>query len=149
MKGLVFHFVFCLLLITAFVLVATPTAIAQITVTGEAASSTSIVAKLTYSEAPDPEPTADDFVLDPSTDVTFGEGTDDDPLTYFITWTELVQVQFLGAEVKFTLVGYMEVTMVVLTFVTTNIFSIESGLSDGKSGQLVVDPDYVPPEPPS
>ena len=101
---------------TAFVLVATPTAIAQITVevTGEAASSTSIVAKLTYSEAPDPEPTADDFVLDPSTDVTFGEGTDDDPLTYFITWTELVQVPNLGADVKFTLVGYMEVTMTVL-----------------------------------
>ena len=115
MKGLVFHFVFCLLLMTAFVLVATPTAIAQITVTGEAASSTSIVAKLTYSEAPDPKPTADDFVLDPSTDVTFGEGTDDNPLTYFITWTELVQVsQFSGLNVKFTLTGYMEVTMVVL-----------------------------------
>ena len=52
MKGLVFHFVFCFLLMTAFVLVATPTAIAQIpTVTGEAASSTSIVATLTYSES--------------------------------------------------------------------------------------------------
>ena len=101
---------------TAFVLVATPTAIAQITVTGEAVSSTSIVATLTYSEAPDPKPTINDFVFDPSTDVTFGEGTDGDPLTYFITWTELVQVRNVGADVKFTLAGYGEVTMSVLTF---------------------------------
>ena len=142
MKGLVFHFVFCLLLMTAFVLVATPTAIAQITVTGEAVLSTSIVTTLTYSEAPDPKPTINDFVFDPSTDVTFGEGTDDDPLTYFITWTQLVQAPFRGANVKFTLAGYMEVTMNVLTFASTNIFSIDSGLSNG---QLVIDPNYVPP----
>ena len=96
-------------------------------------------------KAPDPKPTINDFVFDPSTDVTFGEGTDEDPLTYFITWTQLVQIPFTGAEVKFTLAGYMEVTMFILTVFGSTTFAIESGLTNNDSGQLVVDPDYIPP----
>ena len=91
MKGLVFHFVFCFLLMTAFVFVATPAIAAEITVSSEAILG-KVVVTLTYSEVPDPKPTAADIVLVPSTSVTFGEGDDDDPLTYFITWTNLPTV---------------------------------------------------------
>ena len=82
MKRLVFNFVFCLLLITAFAFVATPTmAIVEIAVSGEytqddantGANEREIVVKLTYNVVPDPKPTADDITLTPSTSVTFGE----------------------------------------------------------------------------
>ena len=99
MKRLTFNFVFCLLLITAFVFIATPTmAIVEIAVTGEftqddtntgATNEREIVVQLTYNEVPDPKPTEDDITLTPSTSVTFGEGDDEDSKTYFITWSDL------------------------------------------------------------
>ena len=107
MKGLVFDFVFCFLLMTAFVFVATPAmAIVEIAVTGEYTNEQKIIVQLTYNEVPDPKPTADDITLTPSTSVTFGEGDDEDSKTYFITWSDL-QSTVNGV---FTLTGYMEVT---------------------------------------
>ena len=109
MKGLVFDFVFCFLLMTAFVFVATPAmAIVEIAVTGEYTNEQKIIVQLTYNEVPDPKPTADDITLTPSTSVTFGEGDDEDSKTYFITWSDL-QPDVNG---EFTLTGYDAVTAV-------------------------------------
>ena len=102
MKRLVFNFVFCLLLMTAFVFVAIPAmAIVEIAVTGEytpddtstgATNEREIVVQLTYNVVPDPKPTEDDITLTPSTSVTFGEGDDEDSKTYFITWSDLAGI---------------------------------------------------------
>ena len=55
MKGLVFHFVFCFLLMTAFVFVATPAmAIVEIAVTGEYASSRRLLSNLHIVKCPIP-----------------------------------------------------------------------------------------------
>ena len=62
---------------TAFVFVATPAIAAEITVSGVGEVG-KVVVTLTYSEVPDPKPTAADITLTPSTSVTFGEGDDDD-----------------------------------------------------------------------
>ena len=115
MKGLVFHFVFCFLLMTAFTFVATPTmAIVEIAVSGEytqddantGANEREIVVKLTYNVVPDPKPTEDDITLTPSTSVTFGEGDDENSKTYFITWSDLGGI----TDGEFTLTGYEPVT---------------------------------------
>jgi hypothetical protein len=138
MKGLVFHFVFCFLLMTAFVFVATPAmAIVEIAVTGEytqddgntGANEQKIIVQLTYNEVPDPKPTADDITLTPSTSVTFGEGDDEDSKTYFITWSDL-QPDVNG---EFTLTGYMAVTAVgTINSGGNPIVNFTSGLSDTK-----------------
>ena len=138
MKGLVFHFVFCLLLITAFVFVATPTmAIVEIAVSGAyteddtntGVNERKIVVQLTYNVVPDPKPTADDITLTPSTSVTFGEGDDEDSKTYFITWSDL-QPDVNG---EFTLTGYMAVTAVgTINSGGNPIVNFTSGLSDTK-----------------
>ena len=116
MKRLVFNFVFCLLLMTAFVFVAIPAmAIVEIAVTGEFTeddvgtvneNERKIVVQLTYNVVPDPKPAADDITLTPSTSVTFGEGDDENSKTYFITWSDLQS----GVNGEFTLTGYEAVT---------------------------------------
>ena len=144
MKGLVFHFVFCFLLMTAFVFVATPAIAAEITVSSEAILG-KVVVTLTYSEVPDPKPTAADIVLVPSTSVTFGEGDDDDPLTYFITWTNLPTAgfAFFGIpppainNLSFTLGVYKTVVMVHIGTVLT----LEDGVSEDDN--LIPDPNYL------
>ena len=144
MKGLVFHFVFCFLLMTAFVFVATPAIAAEITVSSEAILG-KVVVTLTYSEVPDPKPTAADIVLVPSTSVTFGEGDDDDPLTYFITWTNLPTAgfAFFGPpppainDLSFTLGVYKTVVMVHIGTVLT----LEDGVSEDDN--LIPDPNYL------
>ena len=122
MKRLVFNFVFCLLLMTAFVFVATPAmAIVEVALSGEytdddtgttGVNERELIVKLTYSVAPDLKPTANDITLNPSQNVTFGEGNDGDPKTYFITWSQLELITVLGAVpgVQFTLKGYLVVT---------------------------------------
>ncbi len=142
MRGLVFHFVFCFLLMTAFVFVATPAIAAEITVSGEAVLG-EVVVTLTYSEVPDPKPTAADITLIPSTSVTFGEGDDDDPLTYFITWTNLPTegFAFFGTptlavnDLSFTLIGYLTVDMI---HIGTDL-SFSDGLD--ANDQLIIDPN--------
>ena len=144
MKGFVFYFVFCFLLMTAFIFVATP-AMAQITVTG-AGESGKVVVTLTYSEVPDPKPTAADIVLVPSTSVTFGEGDDGDPLTYFITWTNLPTEGFspFGTpppainDLSFTLIGYITVDII---HITTISLTFDFGLNT--DNQLIIDPTLV------
>ena len=103
MKRFVLNHVFCLLLITLFIFVATP-AIAnpvEITINGEYTADdintpevdARFVLKLTYSVVPEPKPTEADLnfgtgdflnAVDPS--VPLDEGTDNDPKTFFITW---------------------------------------------------------------
>ena len=140
MKGLVFDFVFCFLLMTAFVFVATPAmAIVEIAVTGEYINEQKIIVQLTYNEVPDPKPTADDITLTPSTSVTFGEGDDEDSKTYFITWSDL-QSDVNG---EFTLTGYMAVTAVgTINSGENPIVNFTSGLSDTK--KLIHDRTYLP-----
>ena len=147
MKGLVFHFVFCFLLMTAFVFVATPAmAIVEIAVTGEytqddantGANERKIVVQLTYNEVPDPKPTADDITLSPSTSVTIGEGDDNDTKTYFITWSDLS----FNAEGIFTLTGYMEVTAEGTTDSNQDPIVNFTGLSN--TNKLIHDKDYLP-----
>ena len=138
MKGLVFDFVFCFLLMTAFVFVATPAmAIVEIAVTGEytqddgntGANERKIIVQLTYNEVPDPKPTADDITLTPSTSVTFGEGDDEDSKTYFITWSDLQS----GVNGEFTLTGYEAVTAEgTINSGGNPIVNFTSGLSDTK-----------------
>jgi hypothetical protein len=146
MKRLVFNFVFCLLLMTAFVFVATPAmAIVEITVTGEytdddgntATNERKIVVQLKYNEVPDPKPTAADIALTPSTSVTFGEGDDDNSKTYFITWSDLQS----GVNGEFTLTGYMEVTAEGTTDSNNNPIVNFTGLTRNK---LTHDPTYLP-----
>ncbi len=148
MKRLVFNFVFCLLLITAFVFVATPAmAIVEIAVTGEytqddgntGANERKIIVQLTYNEIPDPKPTADDITLTPSTSVTFGEGDDEDSKTYFITWSDLQS----GVNGEFTLTGYEAVTAEgIINSGGNPIANFTSGLSDTK--KLIHDRTYLP-----
>ena len=140
MKGLVFDFVFCFLLMTAFVFVATPAmAIVEIAVTGEYTNEQKIIVQLTYNEVPDPKPTADDITLTPSTSVTFGEGDDEDSKTYFITWSDL-QPDVNG---EFTLTGYMAVTAVgTINSGGNPIVNFTIGLSDTK--KLIHDRAYLP-----
>ena len=139
MKGLVFDFVFCFLLMTAFVFVATPAmAIVEIAVTGEYTNEQKIIVQLTYNEVPDPKPTADDITLTPSTSVTFGEGDDEDSKTYFITWSDL-QSTVNGV---FTLTGYMEVTAEGTTNSNGDpIVNFTSGLTRNK---LIHNKVYLP-----
>ena len=79
---------FYLLLIMAFVFVATPAmGIVEIGIILEyTADDGNIVVKLTYNEDPDPAPTIDDFIQ-LSHPASFSGGTDNDPKTYFITWS--------------------------------------------------------------
>ena len=142
MKRLVFNFVFCLLLMTAFVFVAMPAmAIIEVALSGEytdddagttGINERKIIVKLTYSVAPDPKPTSDDITIDiAGQNATFGEGTDGDPKTFFITWTQLEQVTlgvFVGIYVQFTLKGYQQV--------------VGAGLADGSVGFLYVIPPF-------
>ena len=113
MNRFVLNSVFCFLLITTFIFVAT-SAMArpiEITVTLEsytaddtittAINEQALVIKLTYSVAPDPKPTVDDLTftgftghitlttVSPSVSLAEGPaaGDDNDPTTYFITWT--------------------------------------------------------------
>ena len=116
MKRLVLILVFCFLLIPIFIFVATPAmAIVEMGVSGRytaddpntsAANERQIVLTLWYSDVPNPKPTIDDLTLVPATSVTFGEGTDNDPKTYFITFSELAGT----TNPTFTLVGYSVVT---------------------------------------
>ncbi len=102
--------VLSLLLVAAFVFIATPVkAIVEITVSGEHTAGASpptdstTVITLTYNVTPDPKPTVDDFVLlNPSTDVTFSEGGDNNPKTYQITWTNVEET----TTIDFTLTGF-------------------------------------------
>ncbi len=149
MKRLTFNFVFCLLLITAFVFIATPTmAIVEIAVTGEftqddtntgATNEREIVVQLTYNVVPDPKPTEDDITdLTPSTSVTFGEGDDEDSKTYFITWSDLS----FGTGGDFTLTGYEAVTAVGTTNSDGDLVVNFTGLVG--NNKLRHDGEYLP-----
>ena len=147
MKGLVFHFVFCFLLMTAFTFVATPTmAIVEIEVSGEytqddtnaGANEREIVVQLTYNVVPDPKPTEDDITLTPSTSVTFGEGDDEDSKTYFITWSDLGGI----TDGEFTLTGYEAVTAVGTTNSDGDPVVNFTGLFD--NNKLRHDKEYLP-----
>ncbi len=113
MKRLVFNPVFCFLLITTLIFVATSAMARPIEITVTLESYTAddtnttgineqeLVIKLTYSVAPDPKPTVDDLTftgftghitlttVTPSVSLAEGPaaGDDNDPTTYFITWT--------------------------------------------------------------
>ena len=121
MKKLVFNFQFYLL-ITMFIFVAMPAmAIVEVslfgTVTGDDPNTPenerSATAKLTYSKLTDsgevnPKPTVDTINSLPTTiDVTVDGGTDSDPKTYFIRWTNFGA----GAQINFTLQGYKKIFM--------------------------------------
>ena len=125
MKRFVLNSVFCLLLITIFIFVTTPAmAVLEITLSGTftpdnintaSENEKQIVVKLTYSVAPDPIPTIDDLKftqLSGSNEInyalpaTFNEGSDGDPKTYFITFTEMTTVNPI-----FTLTGYTKVSV--------------------------------------
>ena len=134
MKRLVFILQFCLL-ITMFIFVATP-AIAIVTIKVDSESfvdddantpenERKLVVKLTYSVEPNPKPTMDQLAMTPTTSVnTIDGGSDDDPKTYFITWSELSG--FEG--IKFTLQGYRETEVhgpgVSFYYRETNLFLI-------------------------
>ena len=113
MKRLLFNHVFVFLVITTFIFVAAPAmAAVTIDISGTVESDAAntgrwkIVVKLTYSAAPHRQLTVDDFsTLKPSTDVTVDEGTDNDPKTYFITWTN-VPTRQTPQDVAFYLRGY-------------------------------------------
>ena len=141
MKGFVFHFVFCFLLMTAFVFVATPAIAAEITVSQGSVTATEVNVILTYSEAPNPKPTTADIVLvaeaarGPSPPGTFGEGDDDDPLTYFITWTNLPGACI--TDLSFTLGAYTTVKMIHAAFGQSISLSVSDGL--GAGNKLVLD----------
>ncbi|MYI93484.1 lamin tail domain-containing protein, partial [Candidatus Poribacteria bacterium] len=112
------NFVLSFLLVATFVFVAVPVkAIVEITVDGEHTAGTSpptdstTIITLTYNVTPDPKPTVEDFVLlNPSTDVTFSEGDDNNPKTYQITWTNVDAT----TSIDFTLAGYQN-------FIVSNI----------------------------
>ena len=115
MKGLVFHFVFCFLLMTAFVFVATPAIAVEITVSNamytqsaESAQLADLLVTLTYSEAPNPGPTLADLVSSQSSASVAVSVDANDPLIYFIKWTGL---SISDIPVHFTLIGYQMVTV--------------------------------------
>ena len=154
MKRLVLILVFCFLLIPIFIFVATPAmALVEIGVTGTftddnaattPANERQIVVKLEYSDVPEPKPTIDDLTLDPATSVTFGEGTDNNPRTYLITFSDLAS----GTNPTFTLVGYLLVTA---TGSSTGVeFTYPDDPDDATStaplpgNQLVHDTAYLP-----
>ena len=131
---------FYLLLIMAFVFVATPAmGIVEIGISMEYVddgNTAEVVVKLTYNEDPDPAPTIDDFTLNHS--AIFSGGTDNDPKTYFITWSTWTS----SAPPSFTLKGYDTVEIritVVNIFVTFAAFN--SGVSSSK---LIHDKTYLP-----
>ncbi len=151
MKGLVLNAVFCILLIPIFIFVATPAmAIVEIGVTGtftddvaetNETNERQIVVKLEYSKAPDPKPTTDDVT---SLDYTFGEGTDNDPKTYFITFSEIPP----GALLRFTLLGYHQVRTTGstsgVTFTYNDDPSNPASIAALPGNKLVRDTDYLP-----
>ena len=157
MKRLVFNSVSCFLfIIPIFIFVETPAmAIVEIGVNGTftddnpntgAINERQIVVRLKYSHVPFPKPTIDDLTLVPPTSVTFEEGTDNDPKTYFITFSDLAS----GTNPTFTLVGYYVVTAtgsatgVAFTYpdpASTDDPPASIALPDNK---LVHDTDYLP-----
>ena len=120
MKRLIFNPVFVFLLIAVLIFVAMPAmAFVEIGISGTFTpddpntpeNEQQLVAKLTYSVAPDPKPTIDDIIITPTTFVnTFDEGSDGDPKTYFITWSELPS-DFASSVFSLTLAGYRRVRM--------------------------------------
>ena len=131
MKRFVLNFVFCFLLMTTFIFVATPAmaALVEITValesyTADVAETTAtneqeLVIKLTYSEAPNPKPTVDDLTftgftghitlptVSPSVSLAEGPaaGDDNDPTTYFITWTGSTTTSLIAGDFNDTAAG--------------------------------------------
>ena len=109
MKRLVFSPIFCFLLITTICFVATPAmaVIVDITLSGTYTpddpntpeNEKQLVVKLSYSDEPPYKPKKDDFTfsfravgaqeIDYPSPILFGEGSDNDPKTYFITFTEM------------------------------------------------------------
>ncbi len=170
MKTLVLNPVFCLLLITSFIFVAMPAMAepVEITISGEyTAEDTNtpeteeqLVIKLEYSVEPDPAPTVDDLTFAiaggpptvvPSTPLS--EGDDNDPKTYFITWSSDsasgVDIQDGGnANILFVLRGY-EITIVTAFepfaaayFITPiTALALPTEITDSK---LVLSEGYLP-----
>ena len=128
MKTLFFNSVFIFCLFTTFIFAAKPAMAepVEISISGEyTADDTTttevdeqLVIKLEYSVVPDPAPTADDLTFDfglgsmaPS--VRLAEGDDNDPKTYFITWSGDITTAISDLEnPAFVLRGY-EITMVM------------------------------------
>ncbi len=156
MKRLVLNPVFCFLLITTFIFVATPAmAIVQIGVTGTYTDDNTdtgetnerqIVVRLEYSHEPFPKPTISDLTLVSSAAVTFGEGTDNNPRTYFITFSDLGS----NTNPTFTLTGYLVVTAtgsatgVEFTYPDPDSTDDPPPLIPLPGNKLVHDTDYLP-----
>ena len=145
MKKLVFNCVFCFLLIAFFVFVATPAMAApvEITVTADYTANApglppgfaeKLVIKLEYNVVPDPKPTEADltfaFTLPASNSlstptVPLAEGDDNDPKTYFITYTgDLVAGNINQGSVAFVLRGYQLVYVTGFDPVTFGSYEI-------------------------
>ena len=165
MKRFVLNSVLCLLLKTTFIFVAVP-AIAnpvEVTISSEfTADDTNtpekdeqIVLKLTYSVVPDPKPTETDLKF--GSDISAGfiaptvrldEGDDNDPKTFFITWSGDLTggIGFVG----FVLRGYELLT--IYTFNPVTYASYEIPISDFSNatpttltdGKLVVNSGFMP-----
>ena len=133
MRKLVINPVLVFLLITTFIFVAMPAmALVEISLSGEYTENDAttptddgqLIVTLTYSVAPNPEPTIDDLFLDPATSVTFDGGTDGDPKTYFITWSDLPTLD-ASVFVSFALSGYGIVFIEPHTAPSVTFISIE------------------------
>ena len=153
MKRLVLILVFYFLLIPIFIFVATSAiAIVEIGVTGTYTqddpttghkNEEQIVVKLEYNNVPDPKPTIDDLILVPTTSVTFGEGDDNNPRTFFITFSKPG-----NTNPTFTLVGYYIVTVTTPSPLTVNFTYPDPANTANRialpGNKLVHDTDYLP-----
>ena len=164
MKTLVFNPIFCILLMTTFIFVAMPAMAdpVEITISGEftaddtetTAVDERLVVKLEYNVEPDPALTADDLTFDfglgsmaPS--VPFAEGDDNDPKTYFITWSGDITTAISDNENPgFILRGYEITVVTALDPFTVAYFEIPlvapgapTAITDSK---LVPNAGYLP-----
>ena len=108
MKRLAINPIFCFLLVTTFIFVAVPAMAATVDITlsgtftpddpNTPENEGQIVVKLLYSDEPDPKPSRDEFTFshrasggieeENYSQIFFGGGSDNDPKTYFITFTQ-------------------------------------------------------------